>query len=120
MVRFRPIMMTTMAALFGTLAIALGLGAGAKARCSLGLAVVGVDTTAALRKMIMTIGQKLFARLFGDELRAANSGGMSISFGSVVDWRRLIFNVINGLSLSHSTVSLLGDRKRASGSVRRP
>jgi HAE1 family hydrophobic/amphiphilic exporter-1 len=41
MVRFRPIMMTTMAAFFGTLPIALGLGAGAEARRPLGLAVVG-------------------------------------------------------------------------------
>src|SRR5690606_17603153 len=40
-VRFRPIMMTTMAALFGTLPIALGLGAGAESRQPLGLAVVG-------------------------------------------------------------------------------
>jgi hydrophobic/amphiphilic exporter-1 (mainly G- bacteria), HAE1 family len=39
--RFRPIMMTTMAALMGTLPIALGLGAGAEARRPLGLAVVG-------------------------------------------------------------------------------
>jgi hydrophobic/amphiphilic exporter-1 (mainly G- bacteria), HAE1 family len=41
LVRFRPIMMTTMAALFGTLPIALGLGAGAESRQPLGLAVVG-------------------------------------------------------------------------------
>jgi hydrophobic/amphiphilic exporter-1 (mainly G- bacteria), HAE1 family len=41
MVRFRPIMMTTMAALMGTLPIALGWGAGAEARRPLGLAVVG-------------------------------------------------------------------------------
>ncbi len=41
MVRFRPIMMTTMAALTGTLPIALGWGAGAEARRPLGLAVVG-------------------------------------------------------------------------------
>ncbi|HUC44657.1 MAG TPA: efflux RND transporter permease subunit [Candidatus Sulfotelmatobacter sp.] len=41
LVRFRPIMMTTMAALFGTLPIALGFGAGAEARQPLGLAVVG-------------------------------------------------------------------------------
>lgn len=39
--RFRPIMMTTMAALMGTLPIAVGFGAGADARRSLGLAVVG-------------------------------------------------------------------------------
>ncbi len=40
-IRFRPIMMTSMAALVGTLPIALGLGAGAEARQPLGLAVVG-------------------------------------------------------------------------------
>src|SRR6266581_3077297 len=41
LIRFRPIMMTTMAALMGTLPIALGWGAGAEARRPLGLAVVG-------------------------------------------------------------------------------
>jgi len=41
MLRFRPIMMTTVAALFGTLPIALGYGEGADARQPLGLAVVG-------------------------------------------------------------------------------
>ncbi|MDB6155119.1 MAG: acriflavin resistance protein [Chthoniobacteraceae bacterium] len=41
LVRFRPIMMTTMAALMGTLPIALGFGAGAEARRPLGIAVVG-------------------------------------------------------------------------------
>ena len=40
-VRFRPIMMTTMAALVGTLPIALGHGAGAESRRPLGIAVVG-------------------------------------------------------------------------------
>lgn len=41
LVRFRPIMMTTMAAIVGTLPIALAFGAGAEARRPLGLAVVG-------------------------------------------------------------------------------
>jgi hydrophobic/amphiphilic exporter-1 (mainly G- bacteria), HAE1 family len=41
LIRFRPIMMTTMAALMGTLPIALGFGAGAEVRRPLGLAVVG-------------------------------------------------------------------------------
>jgi HAE1 family hydrophobic/amphiphilic exporter-1 len=41
LVRFRPIMMTTMAALMGTLPIAMGFGAGAESRRPLGLAVVG-------------------------------------------------------------------------------
>jgi len=41
LVRFRPIMMTTTAALMGTLPIAMGFGAGAESRRPLGLAVVG-------------------------------------------------------------------------------
>jgi hydrophobic/amphiphilic exporter-1 (mainly G- bacteria), HAE1 family len=41
LVRFRPIMMTTMAAFFGTLPIALAVGGGSEARIPLGLAVVG-------------------------------------------------------------------------------
>jgi HAE1 family hydrophobic/amphiphilic exporter-1 len=41
LVRFRPIMMTTLAAILATLPIALGFGAGAEARRPLGIAVVG-------------------------------------------------------------------------------
>jgi HAE1 family hydrophobic/amphiphilic exporter-1 len=41
LIRFRPIMMTTMAALLGSVPIALGFGAGGEARRPLGLAVVG-------------------------------------------------------------------------------
>jgi HAE1 family hydrophobic/amphiphilic exporter-1 len=41
LIRFRPIMMTTMSALLGTLPIAVGFGAGAESRQPLGLAVVG-------------------------------------------------------------------------------
>jgi hydrophobic/amphiphilic exporter-1 (mainly G- bacteria), HAE1 family len=41
LLRFRPIMMTTFAAIFGTLPIALGAGAGAELRAPLGVAVVG-------------------------------------------------------------------------------
>ncbi|MDR2726520.1 MAG: efflux RND transporter permease subunit, partial [Deltaproteobacteria bacterium] len=41
LIRFRPIMMTTFAAIMGALPIAIGIGAGAEARRPLGLAVVG-------------------------------------------------------------------------------
>jgi HAE1 family hydrophobic/amphiphilic exporter-1 len=41
LIRFRPIMMTTLAALMGTLPIAIGFGSGAESRRPLGLAVVG-------------------------------------------------------------------------------
>src|SRR5262249_22861150 len=41
LIRFRPIMMTTMAALFGAVPIALGFGAGGEARRPLGLTILG-------------------------------------------------------------------------------
>jgi HAE1 family hydrophobic/amphiphilic exporter-1 len=53
-VRFRPIMMTSFAALFGTLPIALGLGAGAESRRPLGLAVVGGLLTSQVLTLYLT------------------------------------------------------------------
>ncbi|HEU5202219.1 MAG TPA: efflux RND transporter permease subunit, partial [Nitrospira sp.] len=52
--RFRPIMMTTMAALLGTLPIALGHGAGGEARRPLGLTVVGGLLTSQLVTLYLT------------------------------------------------------------------
>jgi HAE1 family hydrophobic/amphiphilic exporter-1 len=52
--RFRPIMMTTMAAITGTLPIAAGLGAGAELRQPLGIAVVGGLLTSQLLTLFIT------------------------------------------------------------------
>src|SRR5437870_10873358 len=41
LIRFRPIMMTTMAALFGALPLAIGMGVGSELRQPLGIAIVG-------------------------------------------------------------------------------
>ncbi|MDR3387100.1 MAG: efflux RND transporter permease subunit [Rudaea sp.] len=54
LVRFRPIMMTSFAALFGTLPIAIGLGAGGESRRPLGLAVVGGLLTSQLLTLYLT------------------------------------------------------------------
>ena len=73
LLRFRPIMMTTMAALMGTLPIALGQGSGGEARRPLGLAVVGGLLVSQTLTLYITPVLYLYLESFQRWLRARRS-----------------------------------------------
>ncbi|HLI30073.1 MAG TPA: efflux RND transporter permease subunit, partial [Terriglobia bacterium] len=81
LIRFRPIMMTTFAALMGTLPIALGAGAGGSSRRPLGVAVVGGLVISQLITLYITpvyytyldAFQRFMGRLFGRRRRGDTS-----------------------------------------------
>ena len=86
LLRFRPIMMTTVAALFGTLPIALGYGEGADARQPLGLAVVGGLVVSQFLTLYITPVIYLYLERLQEKLRG-ESGVPALAAPEVVGTR---------------------------------
>ncbi len=78
-IRFRPIMMTTMSALLGTLPIALGFGAGAEARRPLGIAVVGGLLVSQVLTLYVTPVFYIYMDKLQEKIKALTGGNKTSS-----------------------------------------
>jgi hydrophobic/amphiphilic exporter-1 (mainly G- bacteria), HAE1 family len=81
MIRFRPIMMTTMAALMGSLPIALAFGVGGDARQPLGLAVVGGLLLSQVLTLYITPVIYVYFEQFSDRLQRRRTPAAAVMLG---------------------------------------
>jgi hydrophobic/amphiphilic exporter-1 (mainly G- bacteria), HAE1 family len=84
LIRFRPIMMTTMAALLGAVPIALGYGAGGEARQPLGLVVVGGLLFSQLVTLYLTPVFYIYMSAAQDRVRAWKNRGKTVAHPATV------------------------------------
>jgi len=93
LIRFRPIMMTTTAALLGALPIALGFGAGGEARRPLGLAVVGgLVVSQALTLYLTPVVYTYMGQLFSArKIQPASSTDVVQAFRPALDARHAAY-----------------------------
>ena len=88
MIRFRPIMMTTMAALMGSLPIAFAFGVGGDARQPLGLAVVGGLLLSQVLTLYITPVIYIYFERFSDRLQRLRTGSAAVAVGSKLESQR--------------------------------